>query len=259
VGFHDGKTYLVTGVLTKRSIATSVMTTLCEQGAKVLVTSFDRARPTTLRTLCSLGIAAPVLNLDAASPTSAEALATEVAEHTGSLDGVLFAIAGAPKEALDRDLSRASHDQITETLNISAFALSRLTYALLPQLRAAQHGASIVALTFAPHRIWPGYGWMGVAKGALESMVKTMAVELGPSGIRVNQLDAGPLRTAAARQIPSLGEAAEYFGRTAPLGWNAEDSRPVAEACAMLLSPLLSATTGSTIVVDGGVHLLGGS
>jgi enoyl-[acyl-carrier protein] reductase I len=259
VGIHNGKTYLLTGVLTKRSIATSVAAELHAGGATLLVTSFDRARATTQRTLRSLSLNPEVLDYDASSPTSAEELADEVAQHTNALDGLLFAIAGAPKEALQRDLSRASAAQVGETLTTSALALSNLTFALAPQLRRAEDGASVVALTFSPHRVWPGYGWMGIAKATLESIVKHLAVELGPSAIRVNQVDAGPLRTAAARQIGGLSEAADYFGTIAPLGWDAADATAVASACSMLLSPLLKATTGTTLIVDGGAHLVGGS
>lgn len=259
MGIHDDKTYLITGVLTKRSIATSVARQLHQDGATILATSFDRARATTLRTLHGVGLEVPVLGYDAASPTGAQELAHQVARHTNALDGALFAIAGAPKEALNSDLSRASVSEVAQTLTTSALAFSSLAYALAPQLARAREGASLVALTFSPHRVWPGYGWMGIAKGTLESIVKHLAVELGPVGIRVNQVDAGPLRTAAARQIAALAKAAEHFSSIAPLGWDAEDAQPVAEACAMLLSPLLRATTGSTIVVDGGAHLVGGS
>ncbi len=259
MGVHDGKTYLITGVLTKRSIATSVARLVHQDGATILATSFDRARATTLRTLHSVGLEIPVLNYDASSPTGAEELADQVMQHTDVLDGALFAIAGAPKEALNSDLSRATANEVAETLTTSALALSSLAYALSPQLARAGESASLVALTFSPHRVWPGYGWMGIAKGTLESIVKHLAVELGPLGIRVNQVDAGPLRTAAARQIASLARAADHFSAIAPLGWDAQDAQPVAEACAMLLSPLLRATTGSTIVVDGGAHLVGGS
>ena len=259
MGIHNGKTYLLTGVLTKRSIATSVAAELHAGGATLLVTSFDRARATTQRTLRSLSLNPEVLDYDASSPTSAEELADEVAQHTNALDGLLFAIAGAPKEALQRDLSRASAAQVGETLTTSALALSNLTFALAPQLRRAEDGASVVALTFSPHRVWPGYGWMGIAKATLESIVKHLAVELGPSAIRVNQVDAGPLRTAAARQISALSDAADFFNSIAPLGWDPADATAVASACSILLSPMLKATTGTTLIVDGGAHLVGGS
>jgi len=259
VGIHDGKTYLLTGVLTKRSIATSVAAELHAGGATLLMTSFDRARSTTMRTLRSIGVDPLVLDYDASSVTGADDLAVQVAQHTNVLDGLLFAIAGAPKEALQRDLSKASAAQVAETLTTSALALSSLTFALAPQLRNAHDGASVVALTFSPHRVWPGYGWMGIAKATLESIVKHLAVELGPSGIRVNQVDAGPLRTAAARQISALGEAADFFSTNAPLGWDPENALAVASACSKLLSPVLKATTGTTIIVDGGAHLVGGS
>jgi enoyl-[acyl-carrier protein] reductase I len=256
---HEGKTYLITGILTKRSIASAVAKLVADEGASILVTSFGRSRSTTVRTLNALGLSAPVLEYDASSPTAAEDLAEEVSRHTSCLDGLLFAVAGASSDALQRDLLQASSAEISATLTTSATALASLALRLVPHFQGPSVGASVVALTFAPHRVWPAYGWMGIAKGTLESVVKHLAVELGPFNIRVNQVDAGPLRTAAARQIGAFSHAAAHFEAVAPLGWDANDAHAVAAACAMLLSPVLRATTGTTIVVDGGTHLLGGA
>ncbi|MEI6701285.1 MAG: SDR family oxidoreductase, partial [Actinomycetota bacterium] len=148
---------------------------------------------------------------------------------------------------------------IATTLQISALSLASLVGALEPLLSAASTsgGASVVGLTFAPDRVWPGYGWMGIAKGTLQSIAKSLAVEHGPSSIRVNLVDAGPMRTAAARSIPGSQRAFSDWSARAPLGWDENDATAIAEACILLLSSALSKTTGTTLIVDGGAHAVG--
>jgi enoyl-[acyl-carrier protein] reductase I len=118
-------------------------------------------------------------------------------------------------------------------------------------------GSSVVGLDFDARVAWPGYNWMGVAKAALESINRYMARDLGPEGIRVNLVSAGPLKTIAAKSIPGFSELSDPWDDRAPLGWNAEDAEPVAKSICALLSDWLPATTGSMIMVDGGVHALG--
>jgi enoyl ACP reductase len=104
---------------------------------------------------------------------------------------------------------------------------------------------------------WPAYNWMGVAKAALESVNRYLARDLGPQGIRVNLVSAGPLKTMAAKSIPGFADLEGGWDDRAPLGWNAEDAIPTAKTICALLSDWLPATTGSMIMVDGGVHALG--
>jgi enoyl-[acyl-carrier protein] reductase I len=119
-------------------------------------------------------------------------------------------------------------------------------------------GGSIVALDFDNSRVaWPVYDWMGVAKAALESTARYLARDLGPDGIRVNLVAAGPVRTIAARSIPGFEQFEDAWSTRAPLGWNVKDAAPVAAACAALLSDLFPATTGEVVHVDGGYHAIG--
>jgi len=104
---------------------------------------------------------------------------------------------------------------------------------------------------------WPAYDWMGVAKAALESLTRYLARDLGPEGVRVNLVAAGPIRTMAAKSIPSFAAFEATWGERAPLGWDVTDAEPVARACVALLSDWFPATTGEMVHVDGGVHAMG--
>jgi enoyl-[acyl-carrier protein] reductase I len=118
-------------------------------------------------------------------------------------------------------------------------------------------GGSIVGLDFDARQAWPQYDWMGVAKAAMESTSRYLARDLGPLGIRVNLVSAGPLKTVAARSIPGFGKFEEVWGERAPLGWNVADPDPAARACVALFSDWFPATTGEIIHVDGGFHAIG--
>jgi enoyl-[acyl-carrier protein] reductase I len=118
-------------------------------------------------------------------------------------------------------------------------------------------GGSIVGLDFDATQAWPKYDWMGVAKAALESTSRYLARDLGPRGIRVNLVAAGPLRTMAAKSIPGFEAFEDMWTERAPLGWNLTDPTPTAQACVALMSDWFPATTGEMIHVDGGFHSQG--
>ena len=114
-----------------------------------------------------------------------------------------------------------------------------------------------MALDFDARVAWPAYDWMGVAKAALESLARYLARDLGPDGVRVNLVAAGPVRTMAAKSIPSFATFEDTWGERAPLGWDVNDSSAVAQACVALLSDWFPMTTGEMVHVDGGVHAMG--
>jgi meromycolic acid enoyl-[acyl-carrier protein] reductase len=118
-------------------------------------------------------------------------------------------------------------------------------------------GSGIVGLDFDATKAWPVYDWMGVAKAGLESTSRYLARYLGPRGIRVNLVAAGPLRTMAARSIPGFEAFEEAWTKRAPLGWDLGDQEPAARACVALLSDWFPATTGEIVHVDGGFHAMG--
>ena len=124
-------------------------------------------------------------------------------------------------------------------------------------LRLAEEGASVVGLDFDASVAWPVYDWMGVAKAALEATSRYLARDLGPRGVRVNLVSAGPLGTLAARGIPGFGDLATAWQQQAPLGWDTDDPKPVAGAIVFLLSDLARGVTGEILHVDGGFHAMG--
>ncbi|MGQ0804566.1 MAG: enoyl-ACP reductase FabI [Actinomycetota bacterium] len=247
----DGKRLLVTGVLNDSSIAFGVARRAQEEGADVVLTSFGRAMSLTQRAAKRLPTPPEIVELDVTDPAHLEGLAGEVG---GQLDGVLHAIAFAPESCLGGGFLDAPWDDVAVALQISAYSLKGLAVAALPLM---DEGGSIVGLDFDNTQAWPVYDWMGVAKSAFESTARYLARELGPKGIRVNLVCAGPLRTIAARSIPGFDQFEEVWAQRAPLGWDVKDAEPVAKACVALFSDLFPATTGEMLHVDGGFHAIG--
>jgi enoyl-[acyl-carrier protein] reductase I len=118
-------------------------------------------------------------------------------------------------------------------------------------------GGSVVGLTFDATVAWPKYDWMGVAKAAFESTARYLARDLGPQGLRVNLVAAGPVKTTAAKSIPGFEEFENVWATRAPLGWDVADAEPPARACVALMSDWFPRTTGEIVHVDGGVHAMG--
>ncbi|MGH3435964.1 MAG: enoyl-ACP reductase FabI [Sciscionella sp.] len=252
-GLLEGKRLLITGVITDASIAFHAAKLAQEQGAQVVLTGFGRMSLVE-RIAKRLPQPAPVIELDVQNPEHLDTLAERVREHVDGLDGVLHAIAFAPGSCLGAPFLDAPWEDVATALEVSAYSFKSLATALLPLLSA---GSSVVGLDFDARIAWPAYNWMGVSKAALESVNRYLARELGPKGIRVNLLAAGPVKTMAAKSIPGFGELEGSWDGRSPLGWNAEDATPVAKSICALLSDWLPATTGSMVWADGGVHAMG--
>ncbi len=253
-GIVAGKRFLITGVLTDSSIAFAVARLAQEQGASVVLTSPPRTVSLTRRIADRLPSGAKVLQLDVTSTDDLETIGARAAEELGDIDGILHAIGFAPAAALGGGFLDAEWADVATTFQVSTYSLVSLTRALLPQLTP---GASVVGLDFDSTIAWPGYDWMGVAKAGLESTARYLAKTLGPAGVRVNLVAAGPLKTMAAKSIPGFEEFENVWNDRAPLGWDVTNTEPTAQACLALLSPWFPATTGEIIHVDGGVHAVG--
>jgi enoyl ACP reductase len=248
----SGKRILVTGVLNDASIAFHVARRAQEDGAEVVLTSFGRIMSLTQRAARRLPQAATVVELDVTSDDDLAALADTVG---GKLDGVLHAIGFAPESCLGGGFLTAPWEDVAVAMQVSAYSLKALTMACAPLM---EPGSGVVGLDFDNSRVaWPVYDWMGVAKAALEATARYLARDLGPRGIRVNLVAAGPIRTVAAKSIPGFEQFEEVWDERAPLGWNVKDPEPIARACVALLSDLFPATTGEIVHVDGGFHSQG--
>jgi enoyl ACP reductase len=256
MGLLDGKRLLVTGVLTDASLAFAVARLAQQEGAEIVLSGAGRALSLTKRTARKLSVETDVLEIDVTSPEQLAQAGATLSERWDQLDGILHAIGFAPANCLGSGMFAAEWEDVSIALNISAYSLKALIGAFKPLLITAGHngGASVVGLDFDATVAWPIYDWMGVAKAALESLTRYLARDLGPDGIRVNLVAAGPIRTMAAKSIPGFSVLEESWGDRAPLGWDVNDSEVVARACLALFSDLLPMTTGEILHVDGGVH-----
>jgi enoyl ACP reductase len=245
------KKLLVTGVVTRDSIAWHVARRAQEEDAEVVLTGFGRARRLTERAARQLPVAADVLELDVDSESDLLAVREELDRRWGGVDGVLHAVAYAPEDALGGDFLATPPASAERAFRTSAYSLKGLTEAVLPLM---DPGASVVGLDFDAQVAWPAYDWMGVAKAGLEAVARYLARDLGPRGIRVNLVSAGPIRTLAAGGIPGFERLRDAWSVQAPLGWDVDDAEPVADAVCFLLSDLARAITGEIVHVDGGFH-----
>jgi enoyl ACP reductase len=249
----QGKRILVTGVLNDASIGFSVARVAQEQGAEVVLSSFGRAMRLTERTAKRLPT--PDVQLVELDVTSDDDLAALAGNVGGRLDGVVHSLAFAPESCLGGGFLDAPWADVSVALQISAFSLKALTVAALPLMG---EGGAVVGLDFDNDDVaWPVYDWMGVSKAAFESVARYLARDLGPRGIRVNLVSAGPYRSIAAKSIPGFERFEEIWTERAPLGWDLKNAEPIAKAAVALLSDWFPATTGEMVHVDGGFHAVG--
>jgi enoyl-[acyl-carrier protein] reductase I len=251
----EGKRFLITGVLTRQSIAFAAARAAQEQGAEIVLTNFGRTVSLTEKIAKRLPDPPDVLELDVNEPAQIETVRDELASRWGSLDGFLHAIAFAPQDALGGNFLHTEWDSVATAVRTSAFSLKALAVGFLPLME--EKGGAIVSLDFDARVAWPVYDWMGVAKAGLESVTRYLARDLGPKRIRVNTVSAGPLRTMAGKGIPGFDAITDVWGRRAPLGWDVTDPTPVGNTVAFLLSDLSAGITGELIHVDGGFHAMG--
>jgi enoyl-[acyl-carrier protein] reductase I len=250
---HEGKRLLITGVLTPRSIAFAAARSCQELGAEIVLTNFGRTVSLTEKTAKRLPSPPDVLELDVNEPEQIAAVCEELQRRWGRLDGLLHAIAFAPPEALGGNFLHTGWDPVATTVRTSTYSLKALAVGMLPIMG---RGGSIASLDFDATVAWPIYDWMGVAKAGLEAVTRYLARDLGPKGIRVNTISAGPVRTMAGKGA-GVDEIADAWSRRAPLGWDTSDPTPVGHAVAFLMSDLSAGITGEMIHVDGGYHAMG--
>jgi enoyl-[acyl-carrier protein] reductase I len=254
MGFLAGKKILITGVLSSRSIAYGVAQACRREGAELAFTYVnDELKERVVRIAAEFG-AVPVLRCDVTKDDDIDALFASVASEWGALDGLLHAIAFAPREALAGDflngMSRAAFATAHDISSYSLAALAKAARALMQGRRAA-----MVTLTYlGALRALPNYNVMGLAKASLEANVRYLAATLGPEGIRVNGISAGPIKTLAAAGIGGFSKILRFVEKNAPLRRNVTIDE-VGNVAAFLLSDLASAITGEITYVDCGFSI----
>ncbi|NNF10004.1 MAG: enoyl-ACP reductase FabI [Acidimicrobiia bacterium] len=251
----DGKRLLITGALNDKSIGWHVARVAIDEGAEIVLTGFGRGISLTQRVAKRLPVTPDVVELDINDPDHVDALAADLGQRWGGVDGALHAIAFAPEDALGGNFLHTPAESAATAFTTSAFSLKTLAVGLRPLMQKAGGGA-LVAMDFDNTQAWPAYDWMGVAKSALQSVVRYLARDLGADGIRVNAVSAGPLGTVAAKSIPGFERFAEVWDKRSPLPWDTGNPDPVARMVCVLLSDWAVATTGEIVHVDGGFHAI---
>lgn len=252
----DGKRLLITGVLTRKSIAFAVAREAQLAGAELILTGFGRSRRMTERAAERLPEPPDVLELNVNSEDDLADLAAEIDRRWGGLDGALHAIAFAPEDAIGGRFLETPPDSAVQAFQTSAYSYAALARHFAPLMEG---GGSFVGLDFDASVAWPSYDWMGVSKAALESVNRYLARELGPRGIRANLISAGPISSPAASGISGFEQLADGWDDAAPLGWDTSDPTAVAGAVCFLFSDASRAISGELIHVDGGAHAIGAS
>jgi enoyl-[acyl-carrier protein] reductase I len=258
MGFLAGKKILVTGLLSNRSIAYGIAKAAHREGAELAFTYQNerfKDRVTDMAREMGSDIALP---LDVANDAEIAALFTGLAKRWDGLDGLVHAIAFAPREAIAGDfLDGLSREAFAQAHDISAYSFPALAKAALPMMRGRR--AALVTLTYlGAERVVPNYNTMGLAKASLEAAVRYLAASLGPQGIRVNGISAGPIKTLAAAGISGFGKILKFVEEQAPLRRNVS-TEDVGNVAAFLLSDLAAGITGEVLHVDSGFsHVVSG-
>jgi enoyl-[acyl-carrier protein] reductase I len=253
-----GKKILVTGVLSNRSIAYGIAKAARREGAELALTyQNERFKDRVTEMADELG-SRLALPCEVTSDAEIASLFNELKERWPGLDGLVHAIAFAPREAIAGDfLDGLSREAFAQAHDISAYSFPALAKAALPMMQGRQ--ASMVTLTYlGAERVVPNYNTMGLAKASLEASVRYLAASLGPKGFRVNGISAGPIKTLAAAGISGFGKILKFVEEQAPLRRNVT-TEEVGNVAAFLLSDLASAVTGEILYVDSGFsHVVAG-
>ncbi len=250
----EGKTALVLGVANKWSLAYSIADAFRREGARVVLTYQGERQQATVEALGAELGAARVLACDVTQDQELERLVETLRAEDGRLDAVVHSIAFANKEDLTRPFVETSRSGFLLAHEVSAYSLVSVARATAPLMAG---GGSIITLTYlGATRVITNYNVMGVAKAALESAMRYLAGELGASGIRVNAISAGPIKTASARAIKDFSSVLDFVAQRAPLRRNTEPAE-VADAAVFLASDLGRGVTGNILFVDAGFQIVG--
>ena len=251
-----GKCGLILGVANKRSIAWAIAQAVAQRGARLALTYQGRFEDHVHDLSQGLDQAPLTLPCDVTSDSEIAAVFERIDQEFGGLDFVVHGAAYAPREELEAPFVNTSRDGFRVTMDVSAYSLIALTRGALP-LFEKRGGGSVLTLSYlGAERVFPNYNIMGVAKAALQATVRYLAADVGPRGVRVNAVSAGPIKTLAAAGIKGFSNILHVYPERAPLRRNVETSE-VAEAAAFLLSDAGKGVTGEVLIVDAGYHVMG--
>ena len=250
----EGKKFLVMGVANKRSLGWAIADRLHAAGAQLAYSYQAERLQTELEKLTSEQPDRLLFQCDVSQEEELLKMFDELGERWGSLDGIVHAIAFAPRQSMEGRYIETTRDDWVTALEISAYSLVAVARHAEPMLN---EGAGIVTLSYyAAEKVVPKYNVMAIAKSALEASVRYLAYELGQKQVRVNAVSAGPVRTVAARSIPGFVSLFKRFAEVAPLGRNITHAE-VGDLGLFLLSPMASGITGEVVYVDAGFHTMG--
>jgi enoyl-[acyl-carrier protein] reductase I len=252
----SGKTGLIVGVANKRSIAWAIAQAASAAGARLAVTYQGERLEENVREL-SAGLADPLLMpCDVSDDAQIASVFESIEREFGGLDFLVHGAAFARREELAAPFVETTREGFRLALDISAYSLVALARGAAP-LMERRGGGSILTLTYlGSQRVFQNYNVMGVAKAALEASVRYLAADLGPKGIRVNAISAGPIKTLAAAGISGFSSILQTYRERAPLR-RTVDTSEVADAAMFLLGPAGRAVTAEVLMVDGGYHATG--
>ena len=251
-----GKTGLVVGVANKRSIAWAIAQAAAGAGARLAVTYQGERLEENVRELSAALTDPLILPCDVTDDAQISAVFAAIERDFGALDFLVHGAAYAPREELSAPFVQTTREGFRLSLDVSAYSLIALARGAAP-LMDKRGGGSILTLTYlGSERVFQNYNVMGVAKAALESSVRYLAADLGPRGIRVNAISAGPIKTLAASGISGFTSILQHYRDRAPLR-RTVDTAEVADAAIFLLSAAGRAVTAEVLMVDGGYHATG--
>jgi len=255
MGFLTGKRALIVGLATDRSIAWGIAQAMHREGAELAFAHIERMTDRVVPLAKQVGSDITFV-MDVAADADIDKGFSFLKSRWDTFDILVHAVAFASREALTGDfLNATSRDGFRVAHDISSYSLTALARASMPFMQG--RAASIVALSYlGAVRSIPGYNVMGLAKASLEANVRFLAADLGPQGIRVNAISAGPIKTLAAAGIPGFRKMLGFVAAAAPIRRNVtiED---VGNAAAFLCSDLAAGISGEVLYVDGGFHTVG--
>lgn len=251
----EGKTGVIFGVANKRSIAWACAQSLADQGMRLAFTFMGERLEKSVRELAAEVPNSLVLPCDVTKADTIDEVFRVIKHEFGGLDSVVHAVAFAKREELQGDFFNTTKEGYMLAHEVSSYSLTAITRAALPLMEGRD--GSIVTLTYiGGERVVQNYNIMGIAKAALEASVRYLAHDLGPRGIRINAISAGPIRTLSASGVQGFSEILDHIASHAPLRRNVT-AEEVGDACMFLCGPHSRGITGSILYVDAGYHIMG--